>query len=51
MSYCRFQNTLRDMNDCYDHLNNLDTLEGEEKRAALAMIKLCKAIASDFENE
>ena len=51
MSYCRFQNTLEDLRDCYEHLNDFDTLEGEEKRAAKELIKLCKSIADDFEGE
>ena len=44
MSYCRFQNTLRDLRDCYDALADLDTLDAlssEEKQAAHRLMKLC----------
>ena len=43
MSYCRFRNTLMDLRDCYDNLN--DDLDGDEFRARAALIELCKDIA------
>ncbi len=42
MSYCRFQNTLRDLQDCLDALcdieGNLSELSKEEARAADSLI-------------
>lgn len=44
MSYCRFQNTLSDLEDCVDALyeiSDLDELSDDEKRAAKKLIKAC----------
>ena len=38
MSYCRFQNTLGDLRDCAEHLD--DALSYDEKRALLGMTEL-----------
>lgn len=46
MSYCRFQNTLNDLRDCQEHME--DELEGEEERARQQLIKVCQEIAGDF---
>lgn len=53
MSYCRFQNTLRDLRDCYesDDMWDGEDLSDEEKRARLALIRLCAEIASDLGGE
>jgi hypothetical protein len=45
MSYCRFQNTLRDLQDCESHL--FDTLSPEEHEARLEMIEICRAMAEE----
>ncbi len=42
MGYCRFENTVRDLEDCYNHLD--DDLEGMEKANRLALVKLCEQI-------
>jgi hypothetical protein len=47
MSYCRFQNTLKDLRDCYD---NWDDLSEEEENAKKKLIKLCVDIACDSGN-
>ena len=48
MSYCRFQNTLADLQDCADKLYELDgdlsELSSAEKRAARSLIELCNEI-------
>jgi len=49
MSYCRFSNTLSDLKDCYEAMD--DELSDEERKARLKLIKLCVAIASDYECE
>ena len=52
MSYCRFQNTLRDLKDCLDALcdidGNLSELSKEESRAADNLILVCEEIAGNF---
>ncbi len=53
MSYCRFQNTVPDLRDCYDALceGNWQDLSYEEMRACAALVRLCNEIASDFGDE
>ena len=46
MSYCRFQNTLQDLRDCYDHLDD-DLGSEEEKKARDSLSKLCRRIAQE----
>ena len=50
MSYCRFQNTLPDLRDCYDNMDE-DGLSESEERSRKAMLVLCKRIADDYEDE
>jgi hypothetical protein len=47
MSYCRFINTLQDLRDCVEHID--DELSNEEAKAREKLIKLCQDIAGDFE--
>jgi len=46
MSYCRFQNTLQDLRDCYYNVE--DSLTGAEFHAREGLIELCKSIAEEF---
>ena len=52
MSYCRFENTLSDLQDCYDALGEMGDYEKElsesEAEAATGMIRLCRRIADDY---
>lgn len=53
MSYCRFENTSRDLRDCRDALQELFNGEGsplsqEEKRFAKSLIEDCASILSDL---
>ena len=55
MSYCRFQNTLRDMYDCFE-FDGCDTeedeaLSEEEASARLRMLVLCRKAAEEHEEE
>lgn len=50
MSYCRFRNTIEDLRDCYQHIDETD-LSIEEARARKQLIKLCKEIAEECEDE
>jgi hypothetical protein len=48
MSYCRFHNTLQDLQDCAEHMED-DDLSEEEARARTRLIKLCARIVEDYE--
>lgn len=38
MSYCRFQNTSYDLNECIDALENRESLSDEERSSAVKML-------------
>ena len=48
MGYCRFQNTLQDLIDCSDNMDENGDLSPEEKRAREKLIDLCAEIAADY---
>jgi len=48
MSYCRFRNTLTDLKDCEENLDDIAGLDDEERKAALKLIKACQRIAERF---
>ena len=48
MSYCRFQNTLADLQDCAEHIED-ENLSFEEKHAMKRLIALCGDIDGDGE--
>lgn len=52
MGYCRFENTLSDLQDCYEALQNdgLESLSDDERRAALHLIDVCAGIGEEFAN-
>lgn len=50
MSYCRFENTSRDLSDCYDNMD-CDGLSYAEQLARWRLIRTCIKIAGDYENE
>jgi len=47
MGYCRFRNTLDDLRDCYEHMDDAD-LDPFEKQAQAALVKMCAEIAADY---
>lgn len=49
MSYCRFQNTAKDLQDCLDHIDD-ENLSAEENRAKARLVRLCQEIASLFDD-
>ena len=49
MSYCRFENTLRDLRDCYDNMDN-DNLSKSEFYARKQMIEMCANITNQHED-
>ncbi len=46
MGYCRFENTLADLRDCLEHLDDDDLSEREDKARA-RLIRLCAIIGQD----
>jgi len=42
MSYCRFQNTKRDLSECCEHIE--DRLGEDEARARVALVETCADI-------
>jgi len=50
MSYCRFENTFADLQDCYDALGEyeLDQLSDTERKYAEKLIKLCEKISNNY---
>ena len=51
MSYCRFENTLSDLEDCRDALNRCDSLSEREAGKAKALIDLCREIADNYDDD
>lgn len=48
MSYCRFDNTLSDMNDCLNALEDRDISSDSERRKASKMLNtICKFLESE----
>jgi hypothetical protein len=45
MSYCRFENTLSDLEDCQDNFKNTQSID--EAQAAIDLYRLCAAIVND----
>lgn len=52
MSYCRFRNTLADLRDCREALNECGDYESElsplEAMAAMLLLKLCRDLADEY---
>jgi len=49
MSYCRFSNTLGDLEDCEEHMDDgEDDLSDGEIKARKRLIALCKRIADAY---
>lgn len=49
MSYCRFKNTLSNLQDCLEHIQ--DELEFEESDAREDLIVVCKAILAAIDED
>ena len=52
MSYCRFENTARDLQDCVNAINRgeIDELNDYEVEGLRDILELCKEILDDQEN-
>jgi len=57
MEYCRFENTYKDLRDCYDALRNFgledyyDEASNSEKEYIHKLINLCRTISDRFADE
>lgn len=52
MSYCRFENTLQDLQDCLEHLDDdTNDLSDRERKAKKRLIDLCYDIGMDYVNK
>jgi hypothetical protein len=51
MSYCRWENTLADLEDCYDNIEDDHDLSEEEAKARQKTIALCVRIAENYANQ
>jgi hypothetical protein len=47
MGYCRFENTYRDMMDCYYNINN--NLSEREHKYREKILELCEQMISEFD--
>jgi hypothetical protein len=47
MSYCRFENTVSDLRDCYNNMDSND-LSKSEFYARRHLIELCMSIACEY---
>jgi len=50
MSYCRFENTYRDLKDCANHITDNFDNKPDEKRYRNLLLNLCKTILDDAES-
>lgn len=50
MSYCRFENTFHDLEDCAEHIHD-GHFTGSEKKYRERLIQLCKDIAEECDWE
>ena len=49
MSYCRFENTVSDLEDCFDHFD--EDVTGPEESARSQMIRVCVDVALNYGHE
>ena len=51
MSYCRFRNTLQDLRDCVNYLDDdFNDISSEEKAAAKRMRDLCEKYIAEYDD-
>ena len=51
MSYCRFENTANDLDDCFEHWDDDEELTEEEKRGKEKILDLCRDIVDSYGDE
>ena len=47
MSYCRFENTYRDLLDCFENMDD-DDLSASETKFRKALVEVCMNIADQY---
>lgn len=47
MAYCRFENTLEALRDCWDYMDDTE-LSSDEERARKSLLRLCREMASQY---
>lgn len=47
MSYCRFENTYRDLYDCYNNIN--EQLSDEEHKYRKRIVAMCQSIIDEYD--
>ena len=47
MDYCRFRNTLEDLKDCLDNLDDNLSDHKDEARARIKLVEVCQRIANE----
>ena len=50
MAYCRFRNTLKDLEDCEESIHDVPE-DANEARARKRLIAVCQRIAAEFEDD
>lgn len=52
MSYCRFRNTLTDLNDCLFEMDNgiENSLSRDESKAFAELVEVCRLIADKYDD-
>ena len=48
MSYCRFENTYRDLYDCYNNINN--QLSDTEHSYRQRLVAMCQSIINEYDS-
>ncbi len=52
MAYCRFQNTLSDLEDCAEHIqDDREDMSDEEEKARTELVEVCRRIIEDYDNK
>ena len=51
MSYCRFENTYKDLLDCQRALDYEESLSESEKKFRNKLIDICAEISAEYEKE
>ena len=50
MSYCRFENTLAGLGDCYDSMEEDKELSSSEEACRMHPVRLCRDIVSNYDH-
>lgn len=51
MSYCRFENTLGNLEECVEGLRDFEDLSQREQRHALRLLRLMQELVNDYMDE